>query len=512
MSQLMTPILTAAQMKEVDRRSLEAGIPSLILMENAGQRVIDAIAAHYSPFSNHQIAVICGKGNNGGDGLVVARQLFTRFRAKSLHVVLLHPHEELSPDAAANLAMLEAAGCPFTHEFPPSATLVIDAILGTGLNGKAEGPALEAIRHINQAYSSAKVVAIDLPSGLPSDTGKPTGEYIRADLTVTFTAPKPAHVLGPNCYAMGELVIAPIGSPAHLLTSDFSLITAAAIRTLFSPRAKDSNKGIYGHVLAAAGSRGRTGAAIMCGSAALHAGAGLVTVASVASAISLIASHMPELMTEPLPETSMGELASTAYNRLLQLAQGKSVLAIGPGLGTDHETTDLVRRLFREADLPMIFDADALTALSSRNWMGDGTRFRVLTPHPGEMSRLTDRTVPEIQANRHQAARTLARERRVIVVLKGDRTLIAFPDGRVWVNPTGSPALAKAGTGDILTGLIAGLVSQFPKDREVALAAAVYLHGLAGELGAAALTEQSFTATDLLRFLPDAIRHIQHSE
>ena len=508
----MTPILTAAQMKVVDGRTAELGIPSLILMENAGARVVEAIAAHYSPLSEHCIAVVCGKGNNGGDGLVVARQLFSRFQPTALHVVLLHDQEELAPDAAANLAMLEAAGCPFTREFPAEATLVVDAILGTGISGKAEGPALDAINRINTSYPSAKVVAIDIPSGLPSDSGTPSGEHIRADLTVTFTAPKPAHVLGPACYRMGKLVVSQIGSPSHLVTSEFSLISSAAIRKFFSPRTHDSNKGLYGHVLVAAGSRGRTGAAVMCGMAALKAGSGLVTIASSASALPLIAIYAPELMTEPLPETQAGELSQSATDRLLQLSQGKAVLAIGPGLGTDQETVALVRRLFREADLPMVYDADALTALSSRNWLGDGSRFRVLTPHPGEMSRLTDRTVAEIQANRYQIARSLARERRVIVVLKGDRTLIAFPDGHVWVNPTGSPAMATGGTGDILTGLIAGLIAQHPKDRELAVAAAVYLHGLAGELGAAELTEQAFTATDLLRFLPHAIRHIQNGE
>ena len=507
---MMTPILTAVRMKEVDRQTVELGIPSLILMENAGHRVIEAMESHWGPLSNHTIAVVCGKGNNGGDGLVVARQLFTRYRLKSLHVVLLHAPEELAGDAAANLAMLQACGCPFLREFPSEATIVIDAILGSGLNGNAEGPALAGLRHINNSYSTAKVLSIDLPSGLPSDTGTPSGEYIRADLTVTFTAPKPAHVLGPACYLMGHLVVSNIGSPAHLVTSHLSLITSAELRPLFRPRDKDSNKGIYGHVLVAAGSRGRTGAAAMTGMAALRAGAGLVTVASSASALPLIASHMPELMTEPLPETAAGELAQSAADRLLHLASKKSVLAIGPGLGTDRETVALARRLFLEADLPIVLDADALTALSTRNWLGEASRVRVLTPHPGEMARLVDRPVAEVQANRYQAARALARERCVIVVLKGDRTLIAFPDGRVWVNPTGSPAMATGGTGDILTGLIAGLMAQHPKQRELAIAAAVYLHGLAGELGAAELTEQAFTATDLLRYLPHAIRHVQN--
>jgi len=484
----MTPILTAEQMRDVDRRTVELGLPSMILMENAGQRVVDAIAERYSPLTQHHVAIFCGKGNNGGDGLVIARQLFTRFKPKSLHVVVLDPGMDTS--------MLQAAGCPLTRDFPQNATLVIDAILGTGLKGAAEGLALTAIRHINDNYASAKVVAVDIPSGLPSDSGTPIegAEHVRADLTVTLTAPKPAHVLGPSCYLMGDLVVAPIGSPAQLLTSDFSLITSADLRVLFSPRPKDSNKGTYGHVLAIAGSTGHTGAAAMCGLAALRAGAGLVTVASAAPL-----TTAPELMTAPLPVTP-------------ELLKGKTVLAIGPGLGNSPETLDL----FQNSDLPMVCDADALNTLAGTDWSGTDRsgkgKFRVLTPHPGEMSRLTGRSVKEIQADRFQSARSLATEREAIIVLKGDRTLIAFPDGRVWVNPTGSPSMATGGTGDILTGLIAGMLAQHPDHRELAVAAAVYLHGLAGELGAAELTEECLIATDLLRFLPHAIRHVQNAE
>ena len=495
-------------MAEVDRRTSELGIPSLVLMENAGARVVEAMAARYT-LGDHNIAVFCGKGNNGGDGLVIARQLFTRFAPRSLTVVMTHALEELSADAAANLRMLTAAECPFTREPPASATLVIDAVLGTGLKGEAAGQALAAIRQIN-SYAAAKIVAVDLPSGLPSDSGAVTNDFVRADLTVTFTAPKPAHVLGPACYRMGELITAAIGSPDYLVSSDFRLIESRSFRKLFAPRPRDSNKGMFGHVLAVAGSRGRTGAAAMCGTAALRSGAGLVTVASAASALPLIAAYAPELMTEPLPETEAGQLASETLDSVMQLAKTRSVLAIGPGLGTDSETARMVRALFHESPLPMVCDADALTALAGDDWVGD-RHFRVLTPHPGEMSRLTGHKVPEIQRDRYQAAQTLAREKHVVVVLKGDRTLIAFPDGRVWVNPTGSPGMATGGTGDILTGLVAGLLAQHPAERELAVAAAVYLHGLAGELAADELTEQCLIATDLLRFLPHAIRHIQNS-
>ena len=463
----MTPVLTAAEMKEVDRKTIELGIPEIILMENAGCRVVEAIAARYSPLEHHCIVVICGKGNNGGDGMVIARQLFTRFQPKSLHVILLHPR--------ADTAMLEATGCRITADFPPNPTLIVDAILGTGVHGEAKDPERTAIDYINA--SQASVVAVDVPSA-----------HARADLTVTFTAPKPAQVLGPTCYQMGELVVAPIGSPRHLVTSNLSLISSAGIRHLFSPRSKNSNKGIYGHVLAIAGSAGRTGAAAMCGLAALRAGAGLVTVAS-----NTPIPTAPELMMDMLPLTP-------------EILKGKTVVAIGPGLGDERA---LVLDLVQNSPLPMVIDADALNTLAANTWRNNGN-FRVLTPHPGEMSRLIGKTVADVQSNRLEVARYFAQERNVILVLKGDRTLIAFPDGRVYVNPTGSPAMATGGTGDILTGFIAGFLAQHPGDRETAVAAAVYLHGLAGELGAAELTEQCFTATDLLRFLPDAIHQVQN--
>jgi NAD(P)H-hydrate epimerase len=296
---------------------------------------------------------------------------------------------------------------------------------------------------------------------------------------------------------VGELRVAAIGSPPELYDADdsiwLSLIEPGMFRDVLAPRPRSGHKGSFGHVLAIAGSRGKTGAAAMCGMAALRAGAGLVTVASEESAIPVIAGHAAELMTEVL-----------SGGRLSALVANKDVIAIGPGLGTDPETIALVRRAFAEFAQPMVVDADALNALAGAAWAGGG-KLRVLTPHPGEMARLCGKTTAEISADRLAAARGLATGRHVVVVLKGERTLIAFPDGRVWINPTGTPAMGTGGTGDILTGMIAGLLGQFPKDPDQALAAAVYLHGLAGELGAAALTEKCLTATDLLRYLPAAL-------
>jgi NAD(P)H-hydrate epimerase len=260
-------------------------------------------------------------------------------------------------------------------------------------------------------------------------------------------------------------------------------------------------------VLLIAGSRAKPGAAAMAGLAALRAGAGLVTVACPASALASIASHTAELMTEPLPETATGEIARAAFDRISELAAKRSLIAIGPGIGTNDETREVVQRLFAEAPQPMVIDADALNCLAETDWKGDRA-LRVLTPHPGEMSRLTGSTIPEIQADRVSAARSFAAKRNVVVVLKGERTLIGFADGRVWINPTGSPAMAKGGTGDILTGMVSALVGQFPDDSDRAIAAAVYLHSLAGEIAARHRTEQTVLATDLLQYLPEGIRGI----
>ncbi len=502
-------VLTAAQMREVDRRTIEMGIPGIVLMENAGHRVVEFLDETFKPLASHRVVILCGKGNNGGDGMVIARQLWTRLRPQSLWVVLAAAPEELKGDALANYRMLEVCGCPVAREIRPemrTATIVLDALLGTGLKGAVTGPMLDWVREVNSGFPLAKVVAVDIPSGIESDNASAVGETAHADLTVTFTAPKLAQVLGPASARVGRLRVAAIGSPPALYEEDqsvfLSLVEPAWFGPLFAPRVPWANKGSFGHVLVVAGSRGKTGAAAMSGIAALRSGAGLVTVASAASAIPVIAGHAPELMTEPLGETAAGSILDDG--RLAKLAEKKTVLAVGPGLGTEAETSELVRRLVRDCPQPLVIDADGLNALAGAPIQGAG-RLRVLTPHPGEMARLTGRTVDEIQADRAGSARDFAIEHGVILVLKGHRTLIAFPDGRVWINPTGTPALASGGTGDILTGTVAGFLAQFPSNPELAVAAAVYIHGLAGELGAAELGEKSLVATDLLRYYPAAI-------
>jgi ADP-dependent NAD(P)H-hydrate dehydratase / NAD(P)H-hydrate epimerase len=486
-------VLTVAQMNTVDRETIGRGIPGIILMENAAHRVVEYIAERFAPVRDQRIVVFCGKGNNGGDGLAIARILYTRFQPASLEVVLAEDPAE------AGLKMLQAAGVQTQRVPTPqsrNATLVIDAVLGTGLNGPARGPALDAIRAINSEFPLAKVVAVDIPSGLAGDSATPVGEYVRAFATVTFTAPKICHALPPARGLMGDLRIASIGSPAALLNeSELELITPQGIASIFAPRDRDSNKGRYGHVLVIAGSHGKSGAAVMAGTAALRAGAGLVTVACPESVLAAVSAYTPELMTETLTD------------RIYELAAKLTLTAIGPGIGTADETRDMVRTLFATLDKPMVVDADALNCLAGTEWKKPPAP-RILTPHPGEMSRLTGLTIPQVQADRIGVARAFATERGVTLVLKGEGTVIAFPDGRVWINTTGSPAMATGGTGDILTGMTAGLAGQFPKDLDRAVAAAVYVHGLSGELAAQHLCEQSVIAMNLLHYLPEGIRAI----
>ncbi len=507
-------ILTAAQMREVDRRTMELGIPGIVLMENAGHRVVEFLVETFAPIEQQRIVVLCGKGNNGGDGMVVARQLWTRLRPRALHVVLAGAPEELRGEAAENYRMLQAVGCPTAREITPemrAASVVLDALLGTGLRGPVTGTMRDWIREINTGFPEAHIVAVDIPSGLESDSAQTEGDVVQAHYTVTFTAPKVGQILPPNCRRVGRLRIAPIGSPPELYENDESiyleLAEAAQFSRMFAPRVPWSHKGDFGHVLVVGGSRGKTGAAAMTGLAALRAGAGLVTVASAASCIPSIAAHAPELMTESLPETDTGAIAAAAFPRLLELAANKDVVAIGPGLGTHPETVALVRRLLAELAQPMVMDADALNALAGFHFEARG-RVRILTPHPGEMARLCAVTTGDVQSDRVGIARRFALERQVVLVLKGYRTLTASPDGRVRVNPTGGPGLASGGSGDILTGAIAGLLAQFPQDPAMAAAAGVYLHGLAGDLATCKLGEQALIATDLLGLFPEAMRAI----
>jgi NAD(P)H-hydrate epimerase len=366
-----------------------------------------------------------------------------------------------------------------------TATILVDALFGIGLTGPPREPYSSMIDLVNTGFPCAKVVAVDIPSGLASDEGVTPWRHVRADATVTFTAPQPAHFLDPNRAACGEVVVAPIGTPPNLSRSDLAVTTPATIRHLFGPRPVTAHKGSFGHVLLIGGAEGKTGAAAMAGLAALRAGAGLVTVAS-----SSRSGLAPEIMTEPLNGFQ---------------TDGKTVLAVGPGLGTH---APWLETLVESAPQPLVLDADALNLLAADRRPLPAGRKLIMTPHPGEMSRLTGRPTSEIQANRISVAREYAAANQLTLVLKGRNTLVALPDSTVWINPTGGPAMATGGSGDILTGLIAGLTGQFPGESYDAVRAAVWLHGRAGDLAAAELGEKCVIATDLLRMLPAAMSEL----
>jgi NAD(P)H-hydrate epimerase len=518
-------ILTAAQMQRIDRLTTEqCGVPSLTLMENAGGAVVDFLTERFAPLRQQRIAILCGRGNNGGDGFVVARLM--RNQGLNPRVILLGNVASLKGDAAVNYDRLVALGPPEVvedlaawHRIRPAIAdtiLLIDAILGTGLSKPLSGFLLEVVQDLNAGFPGAHIVAVDLPTGISSDTGELIGACVKAEASVTFTAPKVGHVLPPACENVGQWAVRSIGTPPELLESDpelyLDLTGREDVSWLAQPRRLTAHKGNFGHVLVLAGSIGKTGAAALAAQAALRAGAGLVTVATPHSALPIVAGLGMEFMTEPLPETEAGTASTRALEdgRMDKLVQGKSVLAIGPGLGTVEDTARFIRTVVHRYDVPVVLDADGLNAFAGRmDEFRSGGRVRVLTPHPGEMSRLTAQTTAEILAHRIATAREFAMKHQVHLVLKGSRTLTASPGGRVAVNPTGNPGMATGGTGDVLTGLVAGLLAQYPTLLvEQVVAASVYLHGLAGDLAADELGQASMTAGDLLRALPHAFKTI----
>jgi NAD(P)H-hydrate epimerase len=519
-------IVTSGEMREIDRVTSEQfGVRSLTLMENAGSAAAEFALSSYP--SAKTFGIICGKGNNGGDGFVVARKLHEAGR--EVRLLLLADPAELRGDAATNFAKLprKSAAPPFDtlgagsfavfkgREDAKSAPevfacdVLIDAILGSGFRPPVSGVYAEAIAKINAA--NAPVIAVDIPSGADADVmGEQTGAVARASAIVTFTAPRLAHIFGN--LTSGPTVIAPIGSPDEAIHSSLNLnmITPREIGLLLSPRPRDSNKGMYGHVLVVGGSLGKAGAAAMAGFSALRSGAGLVTVATPRSVLSTVAGFHPELMTEPLAETESGSISTQALGAFWHAAENKTVLAIGPGISRHPETAEFVRTVVQNSRLPVVLDADGLNAFEGKASELNGRgRTIVLTPHPGEMSRLTALSTAAIQRDRINVARSFAKEHELILVLKGDRTILAHPDGEAWVNPTGNPGMATGGTGDILTGIIAGMLAQNPKREFEAVLAAVYLHGLAGDIARESMGEHSLVATDLVKTLPEAFRRVQ---
>jgi NAD(P)H-hydrate epimerase len=508
-------ILTAAQMREADRFTIEdIGIPSLVLMENAGRQVVAAIEAAYEQQLAGRIAVLCGRGNNGGDGFVVARTLLQR--GVDTAVFVIGTVADVRGDARTNLDILGRLGVTVVEIADEQSwelhfseisqcTLIVDAILGTGLKSAVGGMLETVIADVNAA--DLPIVAIDLPSGLSADTPHLPGDCVNAAMTVTLAAPKLPLVLPPGEAHAGDVVIADIGIPYEVIEGldgpHVDLLTPEQLRELIEPRTADSHKGDFGRVTVIAGSIGKTGAAFLAGMGALRSGAGLVTIATPASCLPVVASLAAELMAAPLPEKD-GSVASGAIDHALELQH--DIIACGPGLGRTAEASAFVRALVDRATVPLVLDADALTLLAEEpgRLLGRDDRDVIITPHPGEMARLAGMSIDEVQANRLEVAADFATTHRVYVVLKGHRTVIATPAGRVFINPTGNPGMATAGTGDVLTGMVAAWLAQL-LDAEAACRIAVFLHGAAGDLAEADCGQVAMTATDLLEHIGDAV-------
>jgi len=527
-------ILTAEAMRGVDRAAIERlGLPGLVLMENAALGVVDAIGRQYPRAES--AAIFCGPGNNGGDGLAVARQLATRGYAVEIFLAVgkagRDGERQLLGDAGLQLAVCRRLELTI-HELAPegdSATaeadlaaaltaagrhdLVIDALFGTGLARPLSGWFARLVEGLNEVPRPR--VAVDIPSGLSGSHAEPPGPHLLADLTVTFAAPKVAHVFPPAADAVGELVVTDLGFPRRLVDEaegDLHLLVGEELCGLLPPRARDSHKGDYGHLLLVAGSPGKAGAAVLAARAAVRAGAGLVTAAVPEPILQIVHLGSIESMVLPLPAgpprehggDGGGALAAAAAERVLAAAAGKSALAVGPGLGQDAETVAAIRRLAAAAELPLVLDADGLNAFAGRAEELAARRApTVLTPHPGELGRLLGISTAEVQADRPAAARRAAAATGAIVVLKGSLTLIAAPRGGLYVNPTGNPGMASGGTGDVLTGILGGLLAQRLEPIDAACLA-VYLHGLAGDLALARLRGPSLAAEDLITALPAA--------
>ncbi|BCA54997.1 Bifunctional NAD(P)H-hydrate repair enzyme Nnr [Nitrospira sp. KM1] len=508
-------LVSAEQMRELDHRTIsEAGIPGTVLMERAGERVVEILLLRYGPLKGKVVTIFCGKGNNGGDGLVVAR-LLRRHHAQS-KVLLVGIASDLSKDAGAMYRrLIRSAGKSAVVQFRDnsrarellsSSDLVIDALLGTGLSTEVVSDFRAAIELMNS--SRRPIIAVDIPSGIHADTGAVLGTAVRASLTITFGLPKRGLYIGSGIDHTGSVLVADIGIPTPFVdsvaTQEF-LITQDAASQGVPFRSLSSHKGTFGHAGIIAGSVGKTGAAALTAQAALRMGTGLVTVATPSSINDVLEAKLLEVMTVPLPETSARTLARSAFKRLESFIKARDAIAIGPGLSTHEETRGLIQELVPKLDRPSVLDADALNAVAGRSTLLKQCKVPpVLTPHPGEMARLSGSTVQSVNADRIGTARRFAAEFGCIMVLKGARTVLSRHDGTIAICPTGNPGMATAGTGDVLTGMIAGLLAQGIEPWQGACSA-VYFHGLAGDLASAKLGQAGMLAGDLLDRIPDAL-------
>ncbi|MEX0828687.1 MAG: NAD(P)H-hydrate dehydratase [Nitrospirales bacterium] len=512
-------LITPEQMQTLDGRTIhEARIPGITLMERAGTGLVTHLLQHYGSPKGKQVMVFCGKGNNGGDGLVVARLL--QSKGAHLNVILMSPYQELSKDAKTMYRRLTTTAKPDQILVLPSqkkllslaqkAHILIDALLGTGLSSSIREPYATAIQTMNTTH--AYTVAVDIPSGLHGETGAILGTAVHADLTVTFGCPKIGLYVGDAIDQVGHIEVVDLGIPKNFvedINPQVQLLTPASIRPLFPPRRASSHKGTFGHAGIVAGSPGKAGAPALAALAALRTGTGLVTVATPQTVAPIVESKLLEIMTRALPETPDHLLGREAGPDLLMYCQDKSALGIGPGLGMSPSTTELLLHLLPQLAVPCVMDADALNNLASHLDVFSCMKHPpVLTPHPGEMARLLQGTSSKIiHDDRIGIARTFATQHSVILVLKGANTVIANTDGHIAICPTGNPGMATAGMGDVLTGIITGLLAQglTPWD---AARTGVYVHGLAGDLAATTMGEPGLIASDVIAALPHALTHI----
>jgi len=504
-------------MREVDRRAIEElGVPGAVLMENAALGVVEAMTARFPRVE--RVSIVCGPGNNGGDGLAVARHLLAR--GYQVRVALADGGRALSGDAALQLRILEAIGlAPLrlaADEEPEplvawlaGGELLVDALFGTGLSRPLAGWAGRLVEALDRLPIPR--LAVDIPSGLDGDRPEVPGPVLRADLTVTFAAPKVALVLPPASGLVGELVVSDLGIPGWLVDEapgGLHLLCGDELAAALPPRPPESHKGSFGHLLLAAGSPGKAGAAILAARAAVAGGAGLVTVATPAPLAATVELGSLESMTLALPATGSGSLALAGLDLLLAAAEARDAVALGPGFGEEPEARELARRFSLACPRPLVIDADGINA-----WAGQPERLRerraptVLTPHPGELARLLGRDLAEVRSDRLGAVTRAVEATGAFVVLKGHRSLVATPDGEIHVNPTGGPAMASGGSGDVLTGLLGALLAQ-QVEPGTAAALAVHLHGLAGDLAAAELGGPAVPAAELVRFLPKAFAEL----
>ena len=512
-------LVTAGEMQDMDRRTIETGgIPGIELMENAGRGATRFLLDYFPEARQSRIGIIAGKGNNGGDGFVIARYLSQK--GIQVSVYLLAKSSALKGDAAANYKLLAPLGIPII-ELPDDKSfsnlkenmqlvdLWVDAILGTGLKSDVRGYYRDVIVFINSLKKP--VLAVDIPSGLNSDTGQPCGACIQARATATFGFAKTGHILQPGAAFSGSLKIVDIGIPDRIAAEigpKQHMLTSETIRTHFQPRKPDAHKGNSGHLVVIAGSTGKTGAAAMTAMSAMRAGAGLVSLGVPQSINPILESLVLEAMTAPLPDAGRGKLDESAFDPIIELTAGKQCLALGPGLGQAGETRALVNRIIRQSPVPMVIDADGLNNLAGDTRILENLQVPViLTPHPGEMARLAKTSTAAVQADRIKCARDFALEFKVHMVLKGAGTVIAHPDGSVYVNPTGNPGMAAGGMGDVLTGVIAGLVTQ-GFSPESATHAGVYLHGAAADTLAESIGPMGYLAGEVMDAIPAEIKKL----